>query len=124
MQEGTSACVWLEPSAVEVRRDGDTASFLGTLGCVHIALSRSGLCIWMEISKDAFKTVGVLIGDNRPQSLVLSNEFSEQNAICSELLISSMVRFIRDGRWPECMKLISTPGINCVLPKLPPEISV
>lgn len=45
-----------------------------------------------------------LIDDDRPQSLVPSNELSEQNAICSELLISSMVHFIRDGRWPECMK--------------------
>lgn len=57
VQEGTSACASLEQSAVEHcrRRDGVPASLLGTLGCVHIALSRSGLCIWMEISKDAFK---------------------------------------------------------------------
>lgn len=59
VQEETNVCVWLEPSAVEVRRDDVTASLLGNLACVHIALSRSGLCIWMEISKYAFKTVGV-----------------------------------------------------------------
>jgi len=74
------------------------------LGYIHIALSRSGLCVWMEISKDAFKSVGVLTGDDRPQSLVPSNELSEQDAICSELLISSVIPFIRGGRWPECIK--------------------
>lgn len=51
-----------------------------------------------------FQNVGVLIDGDRPQSLVPSNELSEQSAICSELLISSVVGFIRDGRWPECMK--------------------
>lgn len=74
------------------------------MGYIHIALSRSGLYVWMEISKDAFKSVGVLTDDDRPQSLVPSNVSSEQDAICSELLISSVVRFIRDGRWPECIK--------------------
>lgn len=59
---------------------------------------------WMEISKDAFKSVGVLTDDDGPQSLALSNESSEQNAICSVFIISSMVRFIRDGRRPECIK--------------------
>lgn len=59
VQEETNACVWLEPSAFEVRRDDVPASLLGTLAYVPIALSRSGLCIWMEISKDAFKSVGV-----------------------------------------------------------------
>lgn len=104
MQEGTDASVWLEPSAVELRRGGGTTSLLGPLGCIHIALSRSELCIGMEISKDAFENVGVLMDDDRPQSLVPSNKLSEQNAICSGLLISSMVRFIRDGRCHECMK--------------------
>lgn len=104
MQEDTNTCVWLQPSDVEVRRDDVTASLLGALGCIHTALSRSGLSVWMAISKDAFKGVGVLIDDDRHPSLISSNDLSEQNAICSELLISSVVRFIRDGRWPESMK--------------------
>lgn len=66
----------------------------------------------MEISKDAFKSVGVLTDDDRPQSLVPSNVLSEQDAICSELLISSVVHFIRDGRWPECIILI---GITLIV---------
>lgn len=104
MPEDTDTCVWLEPSAVEVRRDDVTAGVLDTLGYIHIALSRSGLCIWMRISKEAFKSLGVLKDNDRPQLLIPSNELSEQNAICSELLINSMIRFIRHGRWPECMK--------------------
>lgn len=37
MQEDTDSCVWLEPSAVEVRRDDVTAGVLDTLGYIHIA---------------------------------------------------------------------------------------
>lgn len=58
----------------------------------------------MAVSKDTFKSVGVLTVDDRPHSLVPSDELSEQDAICSELLISSMVHFKRDGRWSECIR--------------------
>lgn len=70
---------------------------------MHVALSSSGVCLWMEISKDVFQSIGILIGNNRPLPLIPSDELSEQDAICCELLISSVVGFIRDGRWPECI---------------------
>lgn len=61
----------------------------------------------MEVSKDALKNVGVLTEDDRPQLLVPSNELSDQSAICSELFISSVVFFIRDGRWSGCIKYLN-----------------
>lgn len=47
--------------------EGERARFLATLGYVHIALSGSGLCVWMEVSKEAFRSDGVLADDDRSQ---------------------------------------------------------
>lgn len=47
--------------------EGERARFLATLGYVHVALSGSGLCVWMEVSKEAFRSDGVLADDDRSQ---------------------------------------------------------
>lgn len=83
-----------------------------TLGYVRVALSRSGLCVWMEISKDAFRSVGVLTGDASPQSLAPADKLSEQDAICSEHLSSSRLCFVRDGSCSECIKYFNRHFFN------------
>lgn len=96
--------------------------------------------MWMEISKDAFRSVGVLTGDASPQSLAPADKLSEQDAICSEHLSSSRLCFVRDGSCSECIKYFNrhffkpwiSNYINYMLlvliafslPKLPPEVSV
>lgn len=83
-----------------------------TLSYVRVALSRSGLRVWMEISKDAFRSVGVLTGDASPQSLAPADKLSEQDAICSEHLSSSRLCFVRDGSCSECIKYFNRHFFN------------
>lgn len=89
-----------QPSKSGEVSGGESAWLRATLGYVR----RSGLCVWMEIYKDAFRSVGVLTGDASPQSLAPADKLSEQDAICSEHLSSSRLCFVRDGSCSECIK--------------------
>lgn len=45
--------------------EGERVRLLATLGYIRVALSRSGLCVWMEVYKEAFRSGDVLADDYR-----------------------------------------------------------
>lgn len=118
--------------------EGERVSLLATLGYIHVALSRSGLRVWMEVSKEAFRSGGVLADDDRSQ---WSWRVVRAGCHLYRAFNQPVLHFIRyRSRSDWSMKYYSRYFVNVgisnyvnetllaliafCLPKLPPEVSV